>query len=79
MTEYYWTEADEAELDVLVFELVRAVHAHREGCSICREGGPWCAPLVGALDAVVEWRRGRILRSKAQWLRARDTAAEWAA
>jgi hypothetical protein len=72
----YWSEADQSELDVLVFELVKAVHAHREGCSICRTGGPWCVPLVDGLEAVLDWREGRVLRSKAAWLRARQTLAE---
>ena len=75
----YWTEADQAEHDLLVYELIKVAHAHRVGCTICKTGGPWCAPLGEALEAVVEWRQGRILRSKAAWLRARETAVEWAA
>jgi hypothetical protein len=72
----WWTEADESELDLLVHELVKAVHAHREACSTCKVGSPWCAPLGDALQAVVDWRRGRVLRSKAAWLRARQMAVE---
>ena len=79
----WWTEADDAELDLLVHEFVRVVDIHRERCSICSANGhcgPWCAPLREALEGVVEWRAGRILRSKAQWLRMRQTEVEeWAA
>lgn len=75
----WWTAADDAELDLLVHELVRAVDIHRAGCSVCSANGhcgPWCEPLREALEGVIEWREGRILRSKAQWLRFRQAVAE---
>jgi hypothetical protein len=75
----WWTAADEAELDLLIEEFTRVAFVHREKCSTCRAGGPWCPPMVDALEAVFEWREGRVLRSKASWLRARQELAERAA
>jgi hypothetical protein len=72
----WWTEADQAELDVLVNELVRAGFAHRAGCSICSARAGWCEAMRDALEGLVEWRRGRELRSKAAWLRAREMVHE---
>ena len=72
----WWTDADEAELDVLVRELVVAAFVHRERCSICRAGLQWCPFMVAALDIVLDWREGRVLHSKASWLRIRRTALE---
>jgi hypothetical protein len=63
----WWTDADAAELDLLTHEFVKAARAHKERCPC--SGGPWCDPLRAAFDAVIEWRDGRILRSKAEWLR----------
>jgi hypothetical protein len=34
----WWTEADAAELDVLVFELARGYDRHRKSCLACRLG-----------------------------------------
>jgi hypothetical protein len=65
----YWTPADEAEWDLLVTELFRAVWLHRDRCLDCNHASlTWCAPLEDAFWAVWEWREGRILRSKAVWL-----------
>jgi hypothetical protein len=72
----WWTEADQAEFDLLVREFVGSAFVHRELCSTCRGRGPWCAPLADAFAAVEEWREDREFRSKAQWLRTRQTAAE---
>jgi hypothetical protein len=69
----WWTEADDAELDVLVRELVSVAGQHVNHCSVCSEGGPWCPGMVEAFEVVVDWRDGRILRSKAAWLRERET------
>jgi hypothetical protein len=63
-----WTDADQAELDLLVHELVTAEFLHRERCETCLIGIP-CAPLRRAVEAVVWWRHGRMLRSRAAWLR----------
>jgi hypothetical protein len=75
----WWTAADEAELDVIVHEFVTNAFRHRDGCPTCHTGGPWCRSLREAFDVVVEWRDGRVLRSKAAWLREREQEREWAA
>ena len=41
----HWTEADAAELDVLVHELARGHGDHRERCAACQRGG---CPALGA-------------------------------
>jgi hypothetical protein len=70
----YWTQADEAEQAVLCREFAKAHYAHRERCTVCREGGPYCETLRTAFEAVMDWNEGRRLRSKASWLRAREQA-----
>lgn len=65
----WWTAADAAELDVLVFRLVEAAWAHRK-CIRCRELGTWCPPMREAAEAVFNWRRARRLLSRAEYLRA---------
>jgi hypothetical protein len=80
----FWTTADQAELELLAHELVRAAFIHRERCSVCSApriaaARDICAPMLDAIRGVVEWRDGRILRSKAAWLRELQTALEAAA
>lgn len=72
----WWTEADVAELDLLTHELVRVAFIHRERCSTCRgeRGVLHCAQVGEAIRLAIEWRDGRVLRSKAAWLRAREEA-----
>lgn len=111
-----WTEADAAELDVLVFELCRvyfddhrsrclycqpgdcpelvAWRRHLDECQACRGDAPLtfgppcdrkrafidhgddckrcnpCPHLRRAIEAVVDWREGRVLLSRAEYLRA---------
>lgn len=65
----WWTEADQAELDVLVNALVRAAFTHRE-CARCRALNTWCGPMAAAADAFLDWLRGRRLLSRAEWLRS---------
>lgn len=74
----WWTAADEAELQVLVHELVRVLWLHRDGCPDCRVDGAlrFCGQARAAIEAALEWRDDRILRSKAAWLRARQQARE---
>jgi hypothetical protein len=71
VTPAWWTDADEAELDVLVNAFVGAACAHK-ACVRCRELNTWCPPMISAFEAVLEWRRSRQLRSRAEWLRARE-------
>ena len=66
----WWTEADAAELGVLVDELVGAALDHRRRCSVCKTGGPWCGPLRDCYEITIAWRNTRSRQSKAEWLRA---------
>lgn len=67
-----WTGADQAELDVLVWELVTRVPEHRRDCDLCAreraEGWP-CARVTEAIEAVLAWRVRRALLSRAERLR----------
>ncbi len=72
----WWTAADAAELDVLVFEFVRVHALHVPGCEECPQRGPWCKRLRDSFDAVEEWRDGRALRSRAAWLRGQELERE---
>lgn len=65
----WWTDADEAELAVLVQAFVDGFEAHRGVCRVCASGGPWCAGAREALDALLDWRRRRLLLSQAEFLR----------
>ncbi len=67
----WWTVADDAELDVLFDEFVGIYFRHRERCESCGSG-PWCEPMQDAFQIVLDWQRRRRLRSKAEWLRARE-------
>lgn len=70
MTEpVWWTDADQAELDAIVHELVRAGWAHRT-CPDCLQLGTWCPAMRKAAEAAFEWRRARELLSRAELLRA---------
>jgi hypothetical protein len=71
----WWTDADAAELELLVHELVRAAFLHRGGCSTCGADRRWCPAMYEALEAVTDWRDGRILRSKAAFLRLAEERA----
>ena len=70
-----WTEADQAELDALIWELVSRVPEHRARCSRCeaeaRTGFP-CLHVGEAIDAVLGWVDARRLLSRAQYLRRRE-------
>jgi len=66
----WWTDADQAELDLLIHEFARAAALHHERCSSCREAGRWCSALSDACEALLEWREGRLLRSRAEYLRS---------
>lgn len=75
MTPLWVTPADEAELDVVTFELVRRFYAHRARCDVCAARGGMCDGFRAAFEAVVEWREARWLLSKARWLRQELEAA----
>jgi hypothetical protein len=78
MSAVWWTPADQAELDVLIWELVERVPEHRERCRRClveKETGFPCTAVTEAIEAVLEWRRARWLLSKAQYLRRLEEAA----
>lgn len=66
----FWTEADTAELDVLVWALTGDYAEHREHCETCIAGRLSCPSVQRAIAEVVEWREARILLSRAQALRA---------
>jgi len=72
----YWSLADDAELDVLLHAFVQVRDRHLPTCAVCRERGPWCQRLRDSFDAVLEWREGRELRSKATYLRLRELERE---
>jgi hypothetical protein len=70
-----WTQADQAELDVLLAELVGAGFAHRD-CARCCSLGTWCAPMAEAFEAVADWRWRRSLLSRAHALREKQSDRE---
>jgi hypothetical protein len=75
MTPPWWTAADQAELDVLIGELVDLEFEHREHCQQCRAGEP-CRAKREAIETVVDWRERRSARSFAVAMRARQDLIE---
>lgn len=69
-TELWWSEADKAEIDAVSYELVEAMKEHEESCEQCRTTGYGCAVIRDVLEATIAWRDGRLLRTKAETLRA---------
>jgi hypothetical protein len=69
----WWSEADEAEWQLLLYEFVGAAWAHRT-CTACQQQQGWCEPLAECWAGLLEWREGRTLRAKATWLRACEVA-----
>ena len=65
MSAPWWTEADQAEQEVLLDELVALWFEHRQRCSSTP-----CPALLTAAGELLEWRRRRLLRSRATSLRA---------
>ena len=74
-----WTEADQAELDLLIHEFVDAVALHHERCSTCRETGRWCPLLGSACDVLLRWRSWRMRATRADRLRAGQDLVDAAA
>lgn len=68
-----WTAADQAELDLLAWELVHAYHDHRAACPDCQALGEPCQRLTeGTAEAtamIVGWRDHRIRATAAEQLR----------
>jgi hypothetical protein len=119
----WWSDADQAELDVLWWELVGAVHDHEcEACQRCPTAEEWlahkrscwacsnaikfetaacrapcsrylerldhivtcpacssCSRVTAAIEAVVNWRHARVLRSRAEHLRSGQELQDFAA
>jgi len=72
----WWTNADAAELDLLVFELAGGYHQHLVACARCAMGYPPCPHVRRAIEAVLEWREARELRSRAEYLRSQRQRLE---
>jgi hypothetical protein len=72
----WWTEADEAELAVVVWELVTGYEEHKAlDCPGCASPGP-CPQVREAVEAAVDWARKRHLVSRGQLLRERQADLE---
>ncbi len=69
MANTHWTAADQAELDVLIDELVYCFFEHRETCETCRTPFAVCPQLRTAIEVVLDWRRRRELLTRAELLR----------
>jgi hypothetical protein len=65
----YWTAADDAELMVLVQELVDGIYEHNEKCSVCSLGEVWCSHVREAFDVVQDWIERRRAASFAAGMR----------
>lgn len=71
----WWTPADQAELELLTYELVEAAHSHAERMPSCCNGDLLYCPEWGAvIGAVLDWRAHRVRHSLAAWLRR---AQDW--
>jgi hypothetical protein len=69
----FWSEADQAELDVLILTFVEGAWDHRARCSVCSTG-PWCGGMRKALELLLDWQRFRELKTRAEALRERQDA-----
>jgi hypothetical protein len=63
----WWTDADRAELDAIVHELVAGVYSH--DCATCIISLRPCAKVQRAIAIAIEWRDARVLLSRARWER----------
>jgi hypothetical protein len=68
----YWTDADDAELMVLVHEFLGGIFEHNERCSVCTKGEAWCAHVREAFNVVLDWLECRRAASFAAAMRARQ-------
>ena len=69
-----WTAADEAELQAVSWKLTEAGIEHRDRCTACARSGRFCPPMEAAVAAAACWVRGRVLLSKAEYLRRTEAA-----
>jgi hypothetical protein len=65
----WFTPADYADFDALIWAFVEGVYEHRKRCGICAEGGPWCDHIREAFYILLDWKRNRQLQTKAEALR----------
>jgi hypothetical protein len=72
VTTPWWTASDNAELMVLVHELVDGISEHNTKCSICSRGEAWCSHVGEAFDVVLDWIERRRAASFAAAMRARQ-------
>lgn len=72
----WWTEADQAELEALVWALVDGIDEHRPQCASCAAHYPPCPHIRTAIEVVADWLRKRELLSEARWLRLEREALE---
>jgi hypothetical protein len=72
----WWTEADSAELDALVYALVDGIYEHRPRCASCAGISP-CPHIRKAVESVADWCRWRELQSRARWLRKQRELLEY--
>jgi transposase len=63
-----WTDLDEAEFDVIIWTLVKAVERHKEHCETCRTTAHACQGFATAVYEVRDWIFGRQLRSRMEAL-----------
>ena len=74
----WWTAADRAELEAIVYQLVESLTEHRAyGCETCAAGYPPCPRVQKAIGIVIEWREARMVLSRAKWERMRQNTIEF--
>lgn len=71
----WWTDADQAELDLIALDLFELTYQHHMNCDGChRDVGGYCQALRDIWDVVDEWKRRRALMSKATYYRLEEIA-----
>jgi hypothetical protein len=76
MTAPWLTAADVAETELVAWHLSGCIWTHRQECAVCSAGLPYCEPVKEAIEAALDWKRGRDLRSRALFLRALQNRRE---
>lgn len=70
---WWWTEADDAELDLAVYDFLSTVETHKncEACAAAKSvGRRFCAPILAAIEALCVWKQRRSLLSRAEFYRS---------